>query len=70
MIIAGGPVFAIVPAIRFADLGMEMAEEHYTQGSMDISAHRKSWAGFITFVKLSLVGILLIMVFLAIFRTH
>jgi hypothetical protein len=46
------------------------SEEHYTPGSMDISAHRKSWGGFTTFVKLSLLGILVVMVLLAIFRTH
>ena len=37
---------------------------------MDISAHRKAWGGFTTFVKLSLLGILVVMVLLAIFRTH
>jgi hypothetical protein len=47
-----------------------MADSHYQKGTMDISQHVKGWAGFVTFVKLSMVGIGLIMVFLAIFRTH
>jgi hypothetical protein len=47
-----------------------MAADHYEKGTMDISDHMKGWKGFTTFVKLSLAGIGLIMVFLAIFRTH
>jgi hypothetical protein len=39
-------------------------------GSMDISEHVKAWAGFTSFVKWSIAGIGLIMIFLAIFRTH
>jgi hypothetical protein len=42
----------------------------YTPGSMDISAHVKAWAGFTSFVKWSMISIGLIMVFLALFRTH
>ena len=42
----------------------------YTPGSMDISAQVKTWAGFTVFVKWSVIGIVLIMVFLALFRTH
>jgi len=45
-------------------------DSDYQHGSMDMSAHWKAWAGFTTFVKWSIVGILAIMVFLAIFRTH
>ena len=45
-------------------------EEHYVPGSMDISAHQRGYAGFLTFVKYSLVFILLVMAFLAYFRTH
>ncbi|MGZ5938251.1 MAG: aa3-type cytochrome c oxidase subunit IV [Rhizomicrobium sp.] len=37
---------------------------------MDISQHVKAWAGFTTFVKWSIVFIGLVMIFLAIFRTH
>lgn len=47
-----------------------MADSHYQKGNMDISQHVKGWAGFITFVKLSMAGILAIMLFLAVFRTH
>jgi hypothetical protein len=48
-----------------------MVSDHhdYNAGQMDISDHIKGWQGFTTFVKWSIVGILLIMVLLAIFRT-
>ncbi|MBV9540872.1 MAG: aa3-type cytochrome c oxidase subunit IV [Alphaproteobacteria bacterium] len=42
----------------------------YKPGTMDISAHMKAWSGFTSFVKWSMIGIGLIMIFLAIFRTH
>ena len=42
----------------------------YKPGSMDISQQIKAWHGFTVFVKWSMVGIGLIMLFLAIFRTH
>lgn len=45
-------------------------DSDYQPGSMDISQHQRSYAGFLTFAKWALIGILLIMVFLAIFRTH
>ena len=45
-------------------------DSHGEHGSMDISQHVKAWAGFTTFVKYSTVGIILVMVLLAIFRTH
>ena len=45
-------------------------ESEHQPGSMDISQHKKSYAGFLTFSKWSLIGILLIMVLLAVFRTH
>ena len=44
--------------------------DHFTPGSMDISQHQRAWAGFVTFVKYSTAFCLLIMAFLAIFRTH
>jgi hypothetical protein len=44
-------------------------EENYTHGSMDISGHRKTWAGFATFVKLSILGLIIVVGLLAIFRT-
>ena len=49
---------------------MATHDDHYTPGSMDIGQHQRAYAGFLTFVKYSMVFILLIMVFLAIFRTH
>jgi hypothetical protein len=49
---------------------MASTEDHYTPGSMDISAHQRAYAGFLTFVKYSMGFIFLIMLFLAIFRTH
>jgi hypothetical protein len=49
---------------------MATKEDHYTPGSMDISQHQRAYAGFLTFVKYSLGFILLVMAFLAIFRTH
>ncbi|HEY4274460.1 MAG TPA: aa3-type cytochrome c oxidase subunit IV [Rhizomicrobium sp.] len=45
-------------------------DDHYKPGAMDISQHRRAYAGFIVFTKWSLGFILLIMAFLAIFRTH
>ncbi len=47
-----------------------MATDHYQKGTMDMSQHVKGWKGFTSFVKYSMAGILLIMLFLAIFRTH
>ena len=45
-------------------------ESDYKPGSMDISAHQRAYAGFLSFTKWSLIGILIIMVLLAVFRTH
>jgi hypothetical protein len=45
-------------------------ESDYQPGSMDISQHKRAYEGFLTFSKYSLVGILLIMALLAVFRTH
>jgi hypothetical protein len=42
----------------------------YQKGTMDMTAHLRGWKGFTTFVKVSMAGILLIVLFLAIFRTH
>ena len=43
--------------------------EHQT-GSMDITQHKKTYEGFISGSKWTFGFIMLIMVFLAIFRTH
>jgi hypothetical protein len=45
-------------------------DDDYQIGSMDISQHKKSYAGFLTASKWTFGLVLLIMVFLAIFRTH
>ncbi|MGH6828494.1 MAG: aa3-type cytochrome c oxidase subunit IV [Rhizomicrobium sp.] len=47
-----------------------MADDHYTHGAMDISQNQRSYAGFVGFVKYSLAFILLVLIFLAVFRTH
>jgi hypothetical protein len=46
------------------------AHGDYTPGSMDISAHQKTWAGFTVFVKWSGIFIAVVMIGLALFRTH
>ena len=45
-------------------------DSHDERGSMDISEHEKAWAGFTSFVRWSILGIILVMTLLAIFRTH
>lgn len=45
-------------------------DNDYQPGSMDISQHKKAYAGFLAFTKWSFAGIMLIMIFLAIFRTN
>jgi hypothetical protein len=45
-------------------------ESEYQHGSMDISAHKKAYSGFLTGSKWTFGFILLIMVLLALFRTH
>jgi hypothetical protein len=40
------------------------------RGGMDISEHVKSWEGFTSFVRWSALGAVVLMIFLAIFRTH
>lgn len=39
-------------------------------GHTDMREHLKTWHGFMTFVKWAIVGNVLILIFLAIFRTH
>jgi len=41
-----------------------------TNASQDTAAHLQTWRGFTSLVKWSIGGIVLIMLFLAIFRTH
>lgn len=40
------------------------------EGTMDISDHVKTWNGFIQLVKWVIVGNVVLLAFLAIFRTH
>jgi hypothetical protein len=49
---------------------MTSNDDHYVPGSMDMSEHQRAYAGFLSFVKYSLVFIFLVMAFLAFFRTH
>ena len=48
----------------------EHGDSHGDHGSMDIGEHVKAWAGFTSFVKWSVAGTVLVMILLAIFRTH
>ena len=45
-------------------------ESDYHSGSMDISQHKKFYLGFLTLTKWAIIGIALVMIFLAFFRTH
>jgi len=45
-------------------------DNDYQPGSMDITQHKKSYQGFLTASKWTFGFILLIMIFLAVFRTH
>jgi hypothetical protein len=49
---------------------MSHDDSHFTPGSMDISAHKRGYAAFLTGVKWTVGFVLLLMVFLAFFRTH
>ncbi|MEI7933219.1 MAG: aa3-type cytochrome c oxidase subunit IV [Alphaproteobacteria bacterium] len=42
----------------------------YQPGYMDITAHKKAYSGFLTGSKWTFGFVMLIMVFLALFRTH
>jgi len=39
-------------------------------GTMDLKDHLKTWHGFLAFVKWQMIGIVIIMILLAIFRTN
>ena len=47
-----------------------MSTSEHTHGSMDIREHVKTWHGFVKLVKWGIVLNILILAFLAIFRTH
>ena len=46
------------------------AEQGSGTGSMDITQSKQTWKGFLTVLKWSVTAILLIMLFMAIFRVH
>jgi hypothetical protein len=63
--------FAIVKAVHPGEFpAMTEHDSHFTPGSMDISQHKRGYAAFLTGVKWTVGFVLLLMVFLAIFRTH
>ena len=69
--LAPGVGFAIVR--RFIEgFFRHMADDHshFVHGSMDISAHKRGYEGFLTGVKWTVLLVLGIMIFLAFFRTH
>ena len=45
-------------------------ESDYQPGSMDISGHKKAYSGFLTGSKWTFGFVMLIMILLALFRTH
>ncbi|MFO6464378.1 aa3-type cytochrome c oxidase subunit IV [uncultured Jannaschia sp.] len=45
-----------------------MADDH-KQGEMDITEQEKTFAGFMTFTKWTVIAIIVILILLAIFRT-
>ena len=49
---------------------MSHDHSHFTPGSMDISAHQRGYAAFLTGANWTVIFVLGIVVFLAIFRTH
>lgn len=45
--------------------------EHGTDtGSMDMREHERTWKGFLSFVKWQIIGAIILLALLAIFRTH
>ncbi|HEY5046608.1 MAG TPA: aa3-type cytochrome c oxidase subunit IV [Rhizomicrobium sp.] len=45
--------------------------EHGSEtGSTDMREHLKTWNGFLSFMKWQVIGALVVLVLLAIFRTH
>ena len=65
--------FAIVRALKptqFQGNRMAAHGEQSDGAMMDLGEHQRTWKGFTSFIKWSLVGIGLIMALLAIFRTH
>lgn len=44
--------------------------EHSESVSGDLAEHLRTWKGFTSFIKWSMAGIALLMILLAVFRTH
>jgi hypothetical protein len=49
---------------------MSHDDSHFTPGSMDISAHKRGYLAFLSGAKWTVIFVLGIVVFMAIFRTH
>lgn len=50
---------------------MEHGTEHAPeQGHTDMAEHLKTWHGFLTFMKWQVIGAVVLLIILAIFRTH
>ena len=49
---------------------MSHDDSHFVPGSMDISAHKRGYQGFLTGAKWTTILVLGIVIFMAIFRTH
>ena len=45
-------------------------QEPGQMGTMDLKEHLATWHGFLAFVKWQVIGIVIIMILLAIFRTN
>ncbi len=45
-------------------------DSHYVSGSMDISQHKRGYEAFLVGVRWTLGFVFLIVLFLAVFRTH
>jgi len=56
--------------MNFQGTRMAAHGEHSESATGDLREHLRTWKGFTSFIKWSMVGIGLIMALLAIFRTH
>jgi hypothetical protein len=66
----GGDVCYIPPTFSRTGEPHMAHDSDYQHGSMDISAHKKSYQGFLTGSKWTFVLVMAIVIFMAIFRTH
>lgn len=49
---------------------LHQAHGNVDSGSMDIKEHLRTWHGFLSFMKWMLIFNVVLLIFLAIFRTH